>query len=169
MAQSKTPDITVDWLMSHVRATEDGCLVWTGYSAQGQPKGRLGKRGAPPFNVRRAVWQAAGRPLRNGHRIVCTCDTPNCVELAHLDQVRWGKVQEGKKRDPLAVARYAATVRARSKITDEAVAEILASDKPPKQLAEEHGCSPQYIHMIRAGQFRRPLAASPFTGLGARP
>lgn len=168
IGSGKPPCITADWLAERVR--QDGeCLVWTGYSHQGQPKAKMGGRNMPPFNVRRAVWHAAGQPLRKGHMIRCTCDTPNCVALEHLVQVRWGTPMVGVKRDPLAVARYAATVRASSKITDEAVAEIRESDKSPKELAEEHGCSQQYIHMIRAGQFRRPLAASPFTGLGARP
>lgn len=162
---SKYPQITAAWLASHTR-DDNGCLVWTGYSSHGQPKARLGPRGTAPFNVRRAVWEAVGNPLRKGYMIVCICDTPNCVELAHLKQVRWGSVLKGRKRPANVTAKMVATRRALSRISDAAVERIRASNESPAIVASREGCSKQYVHMLRRGEFRREIA-SPFAGLFA--
>jgi hypothetical protein len=160
------PKITVDWLMARVRDV-DGCLVWTGYSAGGRPLTNLGTRGGRrPISVRRLVWVSAGRRLKPGHEIVCTCGVDNCVELAHLEQQTHSAHLAGRTKPLTTRARIAASKRATSKLSDEDVAAIRASEQDNDVIAAEYGCTKEYVRLLKAGLFRRDLT-SPLAGVFA--
>lgn len=167
------PKVTKEWLLARVRSMECGCMVWAAHSQNGQPKTNLGPRsGRKPLNVRRLVWVSSGRELLEGHELICTCGTENCVAVNHLRQVTRAERMKlqygGKKRNPAHVAKAVLVRRAQSKLKDDAIARIRESNEPTKEIAAREGCSAAYVCMIRAGQCRNELITSPFAGLGAR-
>jgi hypothetical protein len=161
------------------RITEDGdCLRWTG--------GVVGKRAHPYVSVwspkrkcllvRRLVWEEARGPIPAGKIVHCTCNTPQCVSLEHLEITTFAKLAKqlgalGVMSGPVRSAKIAAAHRARhplTKCTQEQVREIRTSDAPGNVLAARYGVSEATISKYRLNHCRREFgAANPFQGLGA--
>jgi hypothetical protein len=164
---SSLPDITVDWLMARV-VQRDECLIWKGEAANAgrDPRGVIDNQ---RFYVRRAVWKAMsdGREPPKQLRIGVSCDQACCVEPSHLIG-RSQSVAASVGPMPLAQrAKIAAGKRAKSKLGQEQVQEILASELPGRAEAKRHGISKDMVNLIRAGKLRRDYT-NPFLQLGAR-
>jgi hypothetical protein len=158
------------------RLIEDAdCLRWTGACA--------GKAGHPVIStytptrkcilVRRAVWEEAHGPIPAGKIIRCNCGTPRCVALEHLELTTHKKLAQqmgaiGLMSGPVRSAKIAASHRARhplTKLTQEQVREIRASDETGVALAERYGVCEAMISRYRLGQCRREFTGNPFAGL----
>lgn len=159
--------ITADWLLARVRDNGEGCLVWTGYSQGGHPKANFGGDNKP-VNVRREVWKAmTGKRLGTDRIIRSCCGTENCVDPAHLVNLPHGARNAGRKQTLTARAASAAALRAKSKIPQAAIPEIVNSDLAQDELAQKWGCTQTMISRIQLGKNRVELS-TPFAGLGAR-
>lgn len=160
------------------RTVEDGdCLRWTG--------GCAGKAAHPAIAiyspkrktvlVRRAVWEQAHGPIPAGKIIRCNCSTPRCIALDHLELTTFGKLAKelgalGIMSGPVRSAKIAASHRERhplTKLTQEQVREIRASDEPGTVLAERYGVCEGSISKYRLGRCRREFSGNVWQGLAA--
>lgn len=111
---------------------ETGCWNWllhripTGY---GQVRVRGRAHLAHRFN-----WEMANGPVPDGLELDHLCRNRGCVNPAHLEVVTH---HENLRR------------ACRTKLTDEAARQILASDKSHAELAREYGVDPSHIGKIR--------------------
>lgn len=157
---------------------EDGdCLRWTAgvvgkckhpYVAIYSPKRKC-------LLVRRAVWEQAHGPIPPGKIIRCTCGTPGCILLEHLELTTFQKLAKqlgalGVMSGPVRSAKIAASHRARhplTKVSQEDVRTIRASDEPGTVLAARYGVSEATISKYRLGHCRREYGGNVWQGLGA--
>lgn len=124
--------------------------------------------------VRRVVAEAReGQAIPTGMCVSnhCThryCVAPHCLRInTRAEAQARARARGAFKRSPARFLRAAQTMRAKSKLSQEAVRRIRASTESIYRIAEAEGISPSYAAKIRNGQCRRELA-SPLGGLGAR-
>lgn len=155
------PDIGLDYL--HARCSEvDGCLVWKCCLANGLPAAKFNRRS---WQVRRLVWSLSREANpRPGHYPAMTCATAGCVHPDHMAECRRSANHLGRHRSAATKAKVAQTMRQKQTLTQTAAQNIRASDKPTRQLAEEHGITMSYIRKIRAGTARRDYS-NPYSQL----
>lgn len=159
------------YLMSVIRSrcVEDGdCLIYQ----RGRGKLPYVTIDRKKVNIRKLVVLAAGGRVIEGGFFGSCCETPRCIAEGHIRQRN--RKQHGQHFGALGVysatgkvARMAATKRAKSKLDDEKVAAIRASDKSSMALSKEYGVAASYITSIKAGKLWKNYS-SPFAGLGAR-
>lgn len=91
----------------------------------------------------------------------CTCSTSHCANPEHrkAGTRKTQMLQAQYRPSALTLARIASTKRARSKLSDEAIAAIRSSTATLKDLAQRFGVSPSHISRIRLGQTWRETAA----------
>lgn len=149
------------------------CWIWKGTFLRGRfPVFRAGPK---TLYAKREAWVAHnGKPVPDGMCVVnkkaCNdykCCNPSHLTLATKKQVLQKVVADGKLHTTKIKAKIAKSKRAKSKLSDEAVAEIRYGDEPIPVLAARHGISEGYGYMIRRGDSRQDFS-SPFQGLGAR-
>ncbi len=145
------------------KSTQCGdCLLW---------KGGLACKGTVPTiyhegktaNVRNALWRAMGKHIGRGCAIKTSCGEAMCVAPGHLVSKKYRKVP----KSAAAKAKTALARRAISKLTEELVAEIRASDETLAVWAERTGVSFSSIGYARRQDTWRPLS-DPFAGLKDR-
>lgn len=158
--------------------------VWNRCTVEGKHwiwKGATNPAGNPVVShnnrittVRRLVLQArAGRTLPQDQRAVCLCDhelcvSPHCASIVTLKKARELAAARGAYRGNAAQhKRAAATRRARSHISEEAVQRMRSSDEPVRETAAREGVHHSYVTYVRQGKLR--AAPGPvWRGLGAR-
>lgn len=161
-----TPEISVDWLLGRVRDNGDGCLIWTGFSQNGDPKATKGNNGVP-YNVRRAIWKSmTGKTPPKNFCIVNKCGAENCVAPECLQLVQRGKLLAGRVLPKDQKIKLALIARAKSNLTQEALQDIKAGQETQEVLGTKHGISQSMVSMIQLGKAWADLT-SPFAGLGA--
>jgi hypothetical protein len=81
----------LEFFMRHINPSASGCWMWTGPAQRGYPQ--LRTKGAPWGRRanRAALFFFVGPPPSNRHFAIHSCDTPMCVNPAHL---RWGTPKE---------------------------------------------------------------------------
>lgn len=124
--------------------------------------------------VRRLAYQLAnpGKAMPTGRRhcIRSLCDNLRCINPSLLivmtkSAILRQAVQDGRFQTPVARAKVAVAMRRRSKLTDEAVAQIRASTDSDAATARRHGISGRYAALIRRGTSRVDYAGNPFARL----
>lgn len=160
------------YLMEKIRSRcieEGDCLIWTGGSIKTPHLCVQGKK----MSVRKLVLELNGVVILTQSKLFGVgCGTPHCVALDHIRQRSRAQHAKffgnlGVYSGPLKIAKMAATKRSKSKLDDEKVAAIRASDKSSKKLSKEYGVAASYITSIKAGKLWKAYN-SPFAGLGAR-
>lgn len=148
------------WARVQKSDASDGCWLWSGSRL---PKGY--GRFYPAFRVglyaHRVAWEIAnGRGVPDGLHVMHSCDTPRCVNPAHLSVgTRSDNMQDcvAKKRNgaiskPWSVARGERNPNA--KLTQAQVDEIrrrLASGESRHELAAEFGVTKCNVRFIAVG------------------
>lgn len=167
VAGTGLPEITADWLLARA-VQRDECLIWKGEAANNgkDPRGVVDNQ---RFYVRRAIWKAMhdGREAPPLLHIVTSCKQPCCVEPSHLIGRTRSNALKGRVMPLSQKAKIAASKRAASALSQEQVAEIMASELSGPKEAKRHGISKDMVNKIRAGQLRRDYS-NPFLQLGAR-
>ena len=174
----------MSWTLSKIRArcTECGdCLLWPGGMMSGKyPIATEAVPGQPgqqrQIYVRRRVWELAkGKAAPPSPRFVLTtrCKSLRCVAPDHLVLMSKSKrlrqaVKEGAFQSVAYRAKVSAGRRRRSKLPDDAAAQIRASSEPGSVLAARHGISVGHACAIKAGTARRDYS-SPFAALQPAP
>lgn len=146
------------------RCVEEGeCWLWKGALSGGKWPCIWHEGKTVP--VRRVVWT-----LHKGKTIPANvCITPKCDnDLCVCPGCLVGRVGRRAARPATMQRRIrmATSLRAKSRISDEAVMDIRTSGEPLAVLAERHGISYSYADQLRRGVRRRDFS-SPFAGLGA--
>ena len=128
------------------------CWLWrgaTGHFGHGQI---MADRNVEPtrriLTAHRVSWELANGPIPDGLCVLHKCDVPRCVRPDHLFL--------GTKRDNMADAaakgRSARGSRLpQTKLTEDAVREIRASNETQTALAKRYGVSQAAISMARTG------------------
>lgn len=161
---------------------DTGCWIWSGAISAGHyPRvwapdhTRLSGRMCTQAGTR-GVWHAhTGRPIPQGWRVYhAHCADQLCLNPAHLrcgPTADWGKTvaQHGIwKRQRTRIEANRAIGRARSHVTPELAAEILASHETGAALAARLGIGPGVISKVRTGGMRchaLNAANNPFAAL----
>jgi hypothetical protein len=120
------------------------CLIWKGaWASEGTtPAIYFDGRSA---NVRSALWQQMGKKVPHGHTIKAKCGEPACVAPAHLVANNYRAIP----KTPTAKAITTRSMRARSKLTEDIVAQIRASDDRLIDWAQRLDVSISTISAIR--------------------
>lgn len=164
-----TPDQLPPAIARHVK-DDAGCLVWTSSCSNGHPSRTVdGKTRL----VRRELWERVHGPIKPGHIIRCTCETPKCIDPDHCEQTTYKKLGQqlgalGVMSGPVRSAKIAATKRAgpQAKITDADVHRIVYGTETLATLARELNINQGTVSKIRRRTCRRDFS-SPWAGLGA--
>lgn len=130
-----------------------GCWLWTGAATKDDGYGQFGK---PVVLAHRYAWVLAYGPIPegDGHHGTCVlhrCDTPRCINPAHLFLGTQGEnvedmVSKGRcRRAPGEANRHAV-------LTREDVLAIRASGLPQAELAAIYGVQPPAISRILSRQ-----------------
>lgn len=133
------------------RNEQTGCLEWAGYRTHnGKGYGLVWYAGSKIGAHRAAYLEYVGE-IPDGMFVCHSCDNPACVTPEHL----WlgtakdnsdDKINKGRTNTPKGSAHW------RSKLTENQVAEILASDENRFVIAERCGVSAGTVWEIRAGK-----------------
>lgn len=159
------PEITLEWLEARVRADDDGCWIWTGYTTKhGQPQARLNYQ---LILVRRVVWEMThDKELKSTMWVAAKCNKPGCCHPDCMVARTRSQALKGRGMTLLHRAAIATAKRRNSDIPDEVVAEVRASDEQARQMARRLGLTESYVSLVRRGKIRVDLR-NPFAGLGA--
>ena len=129
---------------------DSGCRLWTaGRDTNGY--GIFWAQGTS-WRAHRLAWIFSHGPIEDGRCVLHRCDTPACVNLAHLFLGTF----EDNTRDMVAKGRQRwGGVPASAKLTKDQVRDIrkmLAGDTPQNAIAESFGVSPSASSAIRHGR-----------------
>ncbi len=130
-----------------------GCWLWmAAVNAQGY--GQIGsdkKSGARGLIASRVSWELTNGPIPHGLFVLHKCDTPACVNPAHLflgtsaqnvaDMIAKGRNRPAKGEDSGS-----------SRLTAEQVLEIRNGGEFYKIAARKFGITGEHVHKIRRGQ-----------------
>lgn len=161
----KPEDITLDWLQARV-IERDGCWLWTGAKSKDGYNPKCKMDGKTVF-VRRMLYELIkGKPVPSGFDSGVSCNCKLCVHPEHLTAKRRGKELKGKTRPAHIVMKMSMSMRAKSKIPEETIKEIMQCNESLRKAEKKYGISMSYIGALRRGEWRRDFS-NPFTGLGA--
>ena len=144
-----------------VPVPESGCLLWIG-SANAKGYGKFSVRGvrSPVYAHRAAFELASGSGIPNKMDVCHKCDTPACVNPAHLflgtrrenlaDMIKKGRGRASTS--PNSYPRGEQAARWRRSLTASAVVEIRQSALSIKALAEKYGVTVQTISRAATGK-----------------
>lgn len=174
----KLPELPCDMEYIRLRCREeDDCWIWPGAAKEGRWPvvcfRRIDVDGVKRdfiLYVRHVVyWIRSGkRPsLSGGKTMGASCNNELCVNPAHVKMTTFSELQKRLTHQKTLQFRIknATGRRKNSKLSDEAVREIRASELPRKELAAVHGVSYEYVRQLQNGLWRRDYT-SPFAGLG---
>jgi len=144
------------------------CWIWTGGTGSDgygifsvtAPSGSA--RATRSFRAHRYAWTLAHGAVPPGKLLMHSCDTPTCVNPAHLSP---GTPLENN-RDAFAKGRRRARGEhnIKAKLTPESVREIRASGDPVDELATRYGVAAATVYSIRRGRTWRHLDGSDVAG-----
>lgn len=144
------------------------CWIWKGATdGHGKPSARHAGKGTNPRRVVRALKD--GHPIQPGELVVATCHNPRCISPAcsvRTDDKGRARIanEGGAYSNPAKNRRGAMTKRAKSWITEDAVAAIRAA-RTALEASQQTGVSLSHSKAIRRGAARKDYT-SPFRGLG---
>lgn len=132
----------------------EGCWLWRG-AVGSNGYGYLGRRGA-----HRVSYELNHGPIPRGLQVRHDCDTPLCVNPAHLrlgtvlDNAR-DKVERGRIPVGLEPPHYLGEAHPRAKLTAEAVRDIRASRAAGEKLLDigrRHGVTKHAVWAVLSGR-----------------
>ena len=139
---------------SYIPEPNSGCWLWTG---------AVNRKGYGVVALRPEFWSAHRLSYRTfvgdippGVQVLHRCDTPACVNPAHL----FLGTNAENTADKMAKGRHRASnangwVRPGDKLSDKAVIEIFMSEEPSIVLAARYGVHRRLITQVRAGHRRK--------------
>lgn len=163
-------EITLDWLLAHVKEDEHGCWVWQGFITKGgQPQCRITiePKVSATMLVRRLVakmkftptakFTSAARFIKNrqaGAKPDCSW---GCCHPDHILVRTKTQAMKPRKGKPLSFTHKANISRARrkkSRISDEVIKQMMLDPRPGNHVAKELGVHASYVPHVRTGKLR---------------
>jgi len=142
-------------IFNKCRMSETGCWIWTGpQNGKGYGVFYMGTKNR---HAHRCSYEAFKGPITDGLHVRHRCDTPLCVNPAHLVL--------GTAKDNAAdrEARGRRNVRGEqigtSKLTEQQALEIRTSTLGRQELADKYGIHPHHVWLIRTGRAWKHLDA----------
>lgn len=138
------------FLMRAEPEPNSGCWLWSGnLTESGYGRVTIGRK---DYRAHRVSWALAnGRGIPDGAFICHRCDTPSCINPAHLfpgsnrDNVR-DMIEKGRK------ASTAGDRHGKRKLTADIVRAIRQSSESHAAIARSYGLSPQAVCNARSGK-----------------
>jgi hypothetical protein len=133
-----------------------GCWLWTATtSGKSQPwiygKVKVGQR---KRFAHRVAWELYRGPIPKGVCVLHHCDTPLCVNPAHLFLGTF----KANTRDAVSKGRHPhGETNGAAKLTDAQVAEIRTSNEGKRKIARRFGIQPNYVRQLRQYKWRKRL------------
>lgn len=160
-------DLTLMLLEGRGRPTEEGCLLWSGYTDP--MRGPMASLGEPriPTSVRRVIWGLKRKPLDQNLTVKPTCGNWDCIAYGHMKAVKGrSEAQTGTKKTRIHAMNIANGLRKKQgKLTMEIAREARQSTLSAAKFAALHGVTKEAIAMIRRGQTWKEYGNGFFTGL----
>lgn len=142
-------------LFNKCRMSDTGCWLWTG-TTDGNGYGMVSFR-SKDRRAHRVSYELFKGPIPKGLHVLHRCDTPLCVNPAHL---RAGTPKENMAdREARGRRNVKGEQIGTSKLTESDVIEIRKSKLGQKALAEKYGVAPSHIWVIRSGKAWKHVAA----------
>lgn len=143
----------VFWSCVEKLPCEPGCWLWTRAVRKDRPLDRYGSFRFQGKNrsPHRISWTLANGPIPVGMLVCHHCDTPECVNPAHLflgTHADNSADRHRKGRTRLALGEQVGS----SKLTNQQVLEIKASTEGTKSTARRYGVSESTIYCIRTNR-----------------
>lgn len=139
-----------------------GCVLWVASLKAGYGQLMWNRK---PMHTHRLAWEDANGPIPAGKHVLHRCDTPACINPAHLwlgshaenmaDAARKGRQMSGEAR---SVVSPRGADQWNSKLTAAEVREIRAAGGSYSTIARQFGVSKSNIVMIRTGKSWKHLA-----------
>ena len=140
----------------------DGCWLWTGHTVRGYGEIGLGGRAGRNLKAHRVSWELANGPIPPGLLVCHHCDTPACVNPAHLflGTVRDNALdasRKGRLNQPTKAHKGEANCKARLTAADiAAIRDVYAAHRGKQyvkrgtatMLARRFGVHPDYLKRI---------------------
>ena len=142
------------------------CMIWTGsFVHHTNPVLTMSNK---KLYVKRVLMHLDERKIE-GKCVISTCGQQSCVNPDHLQIITRKALAirtaaTGYQSNLAIKAKIAATKRAKSNLSNDAVLEIRHSNEPVTALAARHGITDSYAYMIRRNQCRKDYQ-NPFSGL----
>jgi len=151
----------IDTILERITIDEStGCWLWTGSKNQlgyGMIQRRNKEVGILNLSAHRASYEHHKGPIPDGMKVCHTCDVRHCVNPAHL----WLGTQADNMQDmqDKGRQRYGGTLGYHRPTTfpEAKLIEIANDNRPPAELAAEHGVTVSTVYRWRA-KFRRAAA-----------
>lgn len=139
---------------------DTGCREWKGAKNE-SGYGRIWS-GERLVYAHRAMWECEYGSIPLGISICHQCDNPRCIEIDHLfcathqENMRDCDVKRRRKNGAAKMRGQPSPVRGEKhglvKITETQAREILADDRPAKDVAAQYGISVSLVYGIRNGR-----------------
>lgn len=150
------------------------CLIWSGYRANNTP---FVFHDGGMTSVRGLLWRLMGKKVPDGrvyYRAACKQD--GCIAPGHTicdtEADHMKRLAQPEMRtvagEAIRSAKIAKQKRKASRISEEAIQEILHSNETGPKIAERLGISRSLVSQYRRGRIGATRATNPFQGLGAR-
>lgn len=143
---------------------ESGCWHWRGGGkVSGSPSMWLPDLGRSSTMSQALCITTKGRPLKENEYFRWKCKTPYCGNPEHNKCVTLSTLrkEQAGKRVSAYRSKISKTMRDRSVITDEQIAELRESSDTAAELAKRYGISRSYVNKLRASVRRLPLDVAP--------
>lgn len=177
-------EVTREWLLEHCRVDEaSGCWIWQGHLDDGQPQANItvGPAISATMLVRRLAFKVrykGKRPPIAGYKDINSflairlvgarawCEDACCCpeHMVARTKVEAMAPRKGKPISYTHRVNIAKARRARSKLSDAVVAQVIASDVPAKHESIRLGMHESYVSKLRRGACRA-ITPNPFLQL----
>lgn len=136
---------TANDLWNHTEKNENGCWIWQGSRDKRQGYGFVRYR-KKPYRAHRLSYTFANGNIPDGKIICHTCDTPACINPAHL----YAGTHADNTRDALERGLHRPGVKqGNKKLTEDEVKEIFFDTRRVCELARAYKVSSAVIALIR--------------------
>lgn len=141
---------------------EGDCLVFLGALQGSKPPTTGTSLSGQRFtlNVRRFLWECAGKSLPDGFVLIRVCPNPRCVAPAHSRCVSRAEAgsRSGKIITPKRQAQILRLAASRAKLTPEQRRAVLAWEGSWREAIEHFGISRELYYRTRRGGHRGLIA-----------